>query len=96
MIDRVLAEVRRLRQDGPGDDLTERAKVSARRSNETSLRQNGYWLGRLQSAHLLDRDPAEVLHRSEIIDAITPARVQEMLTKYFPLDRFVVVTLRPE
>jgi zinc protease len=96
MIDRVLAEVRRLQQQGPGADLTERAKATARRGNETALRQNGYWLGRLQAARLLGRDPAEILQRSGIIDGITPALVQQMFTTYFPRDRFVVVTLKPE
>jgi zinc protease len=96
MVDRVLAEVGRLRRDGPGADLTGRAKAAARRANETVLRQNGYWLGRLQSAYILARDPAELLHRPEAIDAVSPASVQNMFTRYFPLDRFVVVTLRPE
>jgi zinc protease len=96
MIDRVIGEVRRLRQEGPSDDITSRAKASARRSNETALRQNRYWLGRLQAAHLLGRDPAEIVHRAQTIDAITPHLIQEAFTKYFPLNRFVVITLKPE
>lgn len=96
MVDRALAEVRRMQQEGPGAARTERAKATARRDNETALRQNGYWLGRLQSAHLLGRDPAEIVQRAAIIDGITPAIVQQMLTTYFPLDRYVVVTLKPE
>ena len=37
------------------------------------VKQNGFWLGRLQSARLLGRDPALVLKRLERIDAVTPA-----------------------
>jgi hypothetical protein len=51
----VLQEVKLLQTEGPSEDLTNRAKESARRSYETSMRQNGYWLARLQSAKLLDR-----------------------------------------
>ncbi len=40
MTDRVLQEVRRLQQEGPSADLTSRAKESARRGYETSLKQN--------------------------------------------------------
>jgi zinc protease len=95
MAERVLAEVKRLRQEGPTTELTERARESARRSYETALRQNGYWLGQLQSAHLLGRDPGDILRRKQFIEALAPATVREMFVKYFPPDRYTVVTLVP-
>lgn len=96
MTARVIAEVRRLQQSGPSDDLTNRAKESARRGYETSLRQNNYWMARLQTIHLLGGDPTDILTRESRIDAITPAAVQEAFREYFPLDRHTVVTLVPE
>jgi zinc protease len=96
MADRVLQEVRRLQQQGPSEDLTSRAKESARRGYETSLRQNAYWVQRMRSIHMLGRDPGEILTRDERIDAMTPAVIQETFRKYFPLDRYTVVTLMPE
>jgi zinc protease len=96
MIDRVLQEVRRLQQEGPSADLTNRAKESARRSHETALKQNSFWLGRLQSAKLLNRDPLLILRRIERIDAMTPPILQETFKKYYPMDRYTVVTLLPE
>jgi zinc protease len=96
MIDRVLQEVERLRKEGPSEDLTTRAKETARRSHETAVRQNGYWLGRLQSAKLLDRDPMLILSRIQRIDAVTPAILHETFKKYFPADRHTIVTLGPE
>ena len=59
------------------------------------MKQNGFWLGRLQSAKLLGRDPTLLLHRLERIDAMTPAVLQETFKKYFPMDRYTVVTLVP-
>jgi zinc protease len=96
MVNRVMQEVKRLQQEGPSDDLTTRAKETARRTWQTAQRQNGYWLGRLQSAKLLDRDPHLILTREERIDAITPQNLHEMFKQYFPLDRYTVVTLVPE
>ena len=96
MIDRVLKEVQRLQQEGPSEDLTNRAKETARREYETARKQNGYWLGRLQSAKLLGRDPMLILTREQRIAAITPQNVHEMFKKYFPMDRYTVVTLVPE
>ena len=96
MIERMMKEVQRLQQEGPTADLTNRAKETARREYETARRQNGYWLGRLQSAKLLDRDPNLILTREQRIDAITPQNLHEMFKKYFPMDRYTVVTLVPE
>jgi zinc protease len=96
MIERTLQEVKRLQQEGPSGDLTNRAKEAARREFETSMKQNNAWLGRLQVTKLLDRDPMVILQRPQRIDAITPAVLHETLKKYFPLDRYTVVTLSPE
>jgi predicted Zn-dependent peptidase len=50
----------------------------------------------MRSVHTLGREPAEILSRIERINAITPAVVQETFRKFFPLDRYTVVTLVPE
>ena len=96
MIDRTLQEVKRFQTEGPSDDLVNRAKESARREHETAVKQNGFWLGRLQSAKLLGRDPMLILQREQRIAAVSKENIQEMFRKYFPLDRYTVVTLMPE
>ena len=96
MVQRVLQEVQRLQKEGPSADLVNRAKEAAHREHETARRQNGYWLGRLQSAKLLQRDPKLILSREARINAVTPENVHEMFKKYFPMDRYTVVTLLPE
>jgi zinc protease len=96
MIARVQQEVARLQKEGPSQDLTTRAKESARLEYQTAMKQNGFWLGRLQSAKMLDRDPLLILSRPQRIDAVTPDVLHEMFKKYFPMDRYTVVTLKPE
>ena len=96
MTDRVLEEIKRLQQNGPSADLTNRAKESARRTYETSLRENGYWLRRMSSIHLLGGELEDIVTRTQRIDSITPQILQEVFRKSFPLDRFTVVTLMPE
>ena len=96
MTDRVLEEIKRLQQNGPSADLTNRAKESARRTYETSLRENGYWLRRMSTIHLLGGELGDILTRNQRIDSITPQILQEVFKKNFPLDRFTVVTLMPE
>jgi zinc protease len=96
MTDRVLAEIKRLQADGPSADLTNRAKETARRTYETSLRENGYWLRRMSSIRLLDGNLSDIVNRNERIDSITPSILQDVFKKDFPLDRYTIVTLVPE
>jgi zinc protease len=95
MTARVMRELKRLQDEGPSSDLTNRAKESARRGYEVALKQNDYWLRRLETVHTLGRDPAEILTRNERIDAVTPQVLQDVFRKYFPSDRSTVVTLLP-
>ena len=95
MTARVMQEIKRLQKEGPSQDLTNRAKETARRGYETALKQNDYWLGRLQTIKIYDRDPGEILTRGQRIDAVTPQVLQDVFKQYFPADRSTIVTLVP-
>jgi zinc protease len=95
MTARVMQEIKRLQAEGPTKDLTDRAKETARRGYETALKQNDYWLGRLQTIKTYNRDPGEILTRKQRIDAITPQVLQQVFKQYFPMDRSTTVTLVP-
>ena len=96
MVTRVLDEVKKLQQEGPTADLTNRAKEAARLNYETALKQNTYWLRRLDSVHALGGNPEDIITRGARIDAVTPATLQATFKRYFPLDRRTIVTLVPE
>ena len=95
MVDRVLAEIRRLQREPVSSDAINSARETARRSYETSLRENAYWLNRLASVRLVGGDPGDILTRRARIDTLTPDSVRRILTRYFPLDRYTVVSLVP-
>jgi len=95
MTRRVMAEITRLQNEGPSADLTNRARENARRGYETALKQNDYWIARLESIRMFDRDPHEILTRNQRIDSVTPQVLQEVFKKYFPADRSTIVTLVP-
>ena len=82
--------------NGPSAALVANAREAARRDYETALRQNAYWMRRLQTIQLLGQNPIDIVTRQQRIEAVTPAAVQEVFTKYFPLDHYTVVTLVPE
>ena len=59
------------------------------------MKDNGYWLGRLETVRMFNRDPHEILTRDDRINAITPQVLQEIFKKYFVVDRSTVLTLLP-
>ena len=92
----VLAEVTRLRTAGPSAEDVQKVQELERRELETSARQNPYWSGSLQTVHMLKWDAASIARRAERTASLSVPVLHETITKYFPLDRYVVVTLKPE
>ncbi len=92
----VMTELDRLRRDGPSAADVDKVKQAEKNDLRTSMRQNGYWLNSLQTAHLLGRDPKRIAQRIERAESLNVENVHEAFRKYFPADRYTVVTLMPE
>ena len=91
----VMKEVDRLRRDGPSTGDVAAVKEAEKNDIQTSLRDNGYWLNALQAAHQLGRDPRRIAQRVERADSLSVENVGAAFKKYFPADRYTVVTLSP-
>jgi zinc protease len=92
----VMAEVDRLRRDGPSAADVQAIKEQEKNDIQTSLRQNSYWLASLQAMHQLGRDPRKILERIERADSLTVENIHAAFRSYFPQDRHTVVTLMPQ
>jgi zinc protease len=92
----VLKEVDRLKRQGPSVEDVKRVQELERRDLETAMKQNSFWVGSLQTVHMLGWDPLSITRRTDRIDKLTPEVLHEMFKRYFPLDRHTVVTLKPE
>ena len=98
-VDKVIAaalgEIQKIQESGP--DAVDLAKVKANLllSHRQALRENGYWLGELQSAVLLGTDPAKLLEFESDVAALTPAIVQAAAQKYLRQDNYVQTVLLP-
>ncbi len=92
----VLTEVQRLQRDGPSPDDVQKVKESQKRDIETAMRQNAYWLNSMQTLHLYGWDPVRISKRLERAESLTVENVHDALKKYFPTDRYTVVSLVPE
>ncbi len=96
LVDAVLAEVQRLQKDGPSADDVQKVKETQKRDLETALRQNAYWLNSMQTLHLYGWDPVRISKRLERAESLSVENIHDALKKYFPTNRYTVVTLVPE
>jgi zinc protease len=95
LTEEVLKEIRRLATEGPTEDDAAKVREQEKRELEEALRQNGYWLGGLQTLIVNGRDPALLATGGSRIEALTPATLKDAFVKYYPMDRYTVATLLP-
>jgi zinc protease len=96
MIAASLAEVKKLVEQGPSAADVQKIQEVERRELEVALKQNATWTGSLQAVHTYGWDPRRIAKRRERIDLLTPENLKETIRKYYPLDRYTVLTLLPE
>jgi zinc protease len=96
MVAATLKEIERLKVEGPSLDEVNKVKELERRDLETNAKQNSYWLGSMQTVHLFGWDPAGIARRLDRTEKLTPEIIKTMFQKYFPMDRYTLVTLKPE
>jgi zinc protease len=73
-----------------------KVKEAKRREHETNLRENAFWLARLDGYRRHGVDPREVLNIDERIEALAPGAVAAAARRWVDPDRYVRVTLLPE
>ena len=92
----VMAELDKLRKEGPTAADVQAAKEAEKNSIQEGLRENSYWQGSLQAMHVLGRDPLGILRRIERADSLNQENIHAAIRKYFPAERSTIVTLWPE
>lgn len=91
-----LKEIERLKAEGPSADDLAKVKELERRELETNAKQNSYWMGSMQTVHQYGWDPAGIARRSERTERLTQDNIKQMFQKYFNMERYTLVTLKPE
>ena len=85
-----------LKQFGPDTSYIDKVKETQRRSYESQLEQNRFWLSNLVSYAMREMDPARILDYPVLIESLDPSIVQEAATTFFNMDNYVQVVLKPE
>ncbi|MFL6672575.1 MAG: M16 family metallopeptidase, partial [Massilia sp.] len=98
-VDKVIAatfaEIERIKAEGPDPADLDKVKRNWRQNYRRALRENGYWLQRLQASELDGTDPARILASETEADALTVDEVKAAAKRYFNTDNYVQVVLNP-
>jgi len=99
-VDKVLAttfaEIKRLQTQGPDAADLDKVKTNWIQNHRRSLRENGYWLGYLQSALSEGTDPASILDLEQRVQALTADDIRTAAQRFFNERNYVQVVLNPE
>ncbi|MFQ5569439.1 MAG: M16 family metallopeptidase [Rhodothermales bacterium] len=97
LIEAVFAEIEEVKGDEVLDDYVAKVQEQQRRQRETSLEQNGFWVGTLDFYYSHpNEDLLDVLRYDELIDSLTGDDIRQAARRYFDADRYVKVVLYPE
>lgn len=92
----VFSQIDSLKRFGADELTLTKVKETQRRSRETNLKQNGYWLNTLQFYHQHGVDLTEVLEFDSYVNQLKSEDIQKAAQLYFDLDNYVKVVLLPE
>ena len=96
MLETTCAELERMKTEGPSEDDLQKIQEGQRRSRETALRQNGFWLDRLMTQARYGLSLEAVLEFDALVDGLTRVRIRDAARRWLPFDNYVLVTLYPE
>jgi len=93
--DAVFEEIERLKEEGPDAETVDKVRETQRRTKETNLQENRYWLSQLASFERAGRDLNEI-PSYEWIERWTAEQVRDAAVRYLRTDRYARFVLLPE
>jgi zinc protease len=92
----VFDEIKAMQDKGIGDDYVSKIKEARRRSQETALKENSFWLRELERAYTYGDDPKLIPDIAAMTDKVTSANIQAAAKKYLSTKQYVLGVLKPQ
>ncbi|HEX9654478.1 MAG TPA: insulinase family protein, partial [bacterium] len=92
----VFQQIDSLQTFGTTEKYLAKVKESQRRTRETDLKENGFWLNVLRSYYEYQDDPREILSYENKVQNLKLASIQQAAQRYFNKGNYVKVVLLPE
>ena len=93
----VMDLIRKVQEEGPEAADLDKVKENWKTTHRKALRENAYWLSRLQSASQNGTDAAAgILNYEKRVAAIKPSDLQAAARRYFDMENYLQMVLYPE
>lgn len=89
-------EIQKIKEKGPTVEDLNKVKETFEKQHEVDLKDNAYWLNRLQRTGELNLNPSDILTINSRMKAFTPKEIQEAAKKYFNMNNYFQAVLYPE
>jgi zinc protease len=88
-------EIKEIQTKGIGADYIAKVKELRRREHETSLKENGFWVGELARAYTYGDDPKLIVDFDPLVEKVSSDRVRAAAKKYLASTQYVLGEMRP-
>ena len=92
----VFLQIDSLRNFGTTEEYLQKVKEIHTRSYETNIRENGYWLDRIEFSFFNGIDPDYILNVPEMINTLSLEDIKQAANQYLDMKNYVEVVLYPE
>jgi zinc protease len=92
----IFAEIKKLQENGPTEVDLNKAIQKQSRELETSMKENRFWLKKLEEVEDGTMKNKDVVKYQKYIDKLNAKDLQKAAVKYFDLNNYVRVVLKPE
>ena len=96
LVETLFAEFKKLREEGPEQERIDKVRENLRREREVQLRENGFWLGALETYYRHGLDLDKLLQFDELLALLSPEALQATAQRYLDEERYVLGVLKPE
>jgi len=96
LVEAVKEEIKSLQENGPSDENFNKIRETQRRSRESDLEKNRFWLNTLTSYYRTDRDLEQIKGYDQLVEKLTKEDIQKAAKQFLDLEKSIIVTVKPE
>jgi zinc protease len=96
LIEAVKEEIKSLQEKGPTQENFEKVLETQRRSRESNLEKNRFWMNTLSSYYKTDRSLTDIKGYEKLIESITKEDIQKASKQFLDLDKALILNVKPE
>lgn len=92
----VKEEIKDLQKNGPSEENFNKIRETQRRTRESDLEKNRFWMNTLVDYYSENKDLKEIKAYEQLIENITKEDIKKAANQYLDLDKAILVTVKPE